>query len=164
MNAGDSFACLPSPAVGVGRRRVLGMALFAHIPARALDNPDGPDRTAEFLARARPFEQRLVDAPSPGTSALAAAAYAEFLDSELHRSYQLLLAQLGGPARRALVQSQLKWSRFHAAETEFIGSNWSPQNFGSSSALSRADYRSALVRQRVLTLLAYLQNYPAGAR
>jgi hypothetical protein len=59
---------------------------------------------------------------------------------------------------------QRQWLAFRAAETRFINGNFTPQNFGSSSALSRADYGATLVGQLVLTLLAYLQNYPAAPR
>ena len=66
--------------------------------------------------------------------------------------------------RVKLSPEQGRWLQFRDAESQFIGANWTPQNFGSSSLLSRADYRATLVKQRVLTLLAYLQNYPASGR
>ena len=72
--------------------------------------------------------------------------------------------QLRGDNRQALTFSQRQWGLFRDAESDFIGGNWSPKNFGSSSALSRADYRATLVRQRVVMLLAYLQNYPPRSR
>jgi uncharacterized protein YecT (DUF1311 family) len=150
----------------MGRRLLLlGAALIVAlaVPAHALDNPDAPDRNAEFLARAQPFEQRVADASSSTDGHAAAAAYAAFLDAELNRAYQALLAHLTGEARRALVSSQRQWLRYRDTETQFIDRNWVPQNFGSSSALSRAGYRGSLVKQRVLSLLAYLNNYPPGA-
>jgi uncharacterized protein YecT (DUF1311 family) len=133
-------------------------------PTWAIDNPDAPDWTAAFTTRAQPLEARWsAEAGGPGGAA-AAQAYARFLDAELNQAYQALLQQLPGEARRALVQSQRQWLAFRAAETRFIHGNFTPQNFGSSSALSRADYGTSLVKQRVLTLLAYLQNYPAPPR
>jgi uncharacterized protein YecT (DUF1311 family) len=146
-----------------GRREVLlwAAALLAAGPSRALDNPDAPDRTAEFLVRAQPYEARLADAAGGPEYAPAAADYARFLDSELNQSYRRLLARLDRESRQALVLAQRHWLRFLDAETRFIGGNWTARQFGSSAALSRADYRATLVRQRVLGLLAYLQNYPA---
>jgi uncharacterized protein YecT (DUF1311 family) len=134
-------------------------------PAWAIDNPDAPDRKAAFLARAKPYEERLSEASGGGPAlAPAAAAYAGFLDDEMNRAYRQLLGRVNGDARQALVLSQRQWLLFRDAEMRFIGRNWTAGNFGSSSALSRADYRAALFRQRVLTLLDYLRNYPAGER
>ena len=150
--------------MGLSRRRVLAWAalvVFAGA-ARAIDNPDAPDRKAEFLTRAQPHEDRLAAASGGPALGAASAAYAKFLDAELHQVYAELLTQLGAEAREALTLSQRQWLRFREAETRFVDRNWTPQNFGSSSVLSRADYRTHLVKQRVLTLLAYLQNYPVS--
>jgi uncharacterized protein YecT (DUF1311 family) len=164
MNVGEiDLYAAPDPlvAVGVLRRRMFvgAAALLVAGSAQAIDNPDAPDRKAEFLARAQPYEERLAAESGGPAWASASTAYATFLDGELNRSYQQLLGHLGDEARRALARSQREWLRFLDAETRFIDRNWTPRNFGSSSVLSRADYRSALVKQRVLTLLAYLQNY-----
>ena len=94
----------------------------------------------------------------------AAVAHAKFLDAELNQAYRQLREQLRGDNRQGLTFSQRQWGQFHGAETEFIGGNWSPKNFGSSSAMSRADFRATLVRQRVLMLLAYRQNDPPRGR
>jgi len=130
--------------------------------ALAIDNPDAPDRSSAFLARAQPFEARLAGTTGGAAAAQAGAAYAAFLEIELNQAYQQLLPQLGTEARRVLVQSQRQWLLFRDAETRFITRNWTPQDFGSSSTLSRANYSTTLTRHRVLTLLEYLQNYPAG--
>lgn len=138
--------------------------LAAGRSAWALDNPDAPDWTAAFHARAQPLEERWsADAGGPGEAA-AALAYARFLDTELNQAYQALLQQLQGQARRDLVRSQRQWLAYRDAENRFINGAFTPQAFGSSSALSRADYRHRLVKARVLTLLAYRQNYPAPPR
>ena len=155
----------PNPAaqpVAVTRRRLMLIAAFSFGPvARAVDNPDAPDLSAAFLARAQPLEERLSQASRTSDIAAAGLAYAKFLDAELNKTYQELVARVGDSStRRALVQSQREWLRFRDAEHRFIERNWTPQNFGTSYALSRAGYRHRLVKQRVLTLLAYLQNYP----
>jgi uncharacterized protein YecT (DUF1311 family) len=133
--------------------------LLSITPARALDNPDGPNRSSEFLTRAKPFEERIAEESSAADLATASRAYDRFLDAELNQAYQQLLTHVNGEARRALIASQRQWLHFRVAENSFIDRNWTPDNFGSSSRLSRADYRSTLVKQRVLNLLAYLQNY-----
>ncbi len=142
---------------------ILGLSiagLAAAVPVRAIDNPDAPDYGAEFASRAKPYEDRVGEAAGGGPAlAQANAAYAAFLDAELNRAYAQLLAQLAPADKRALTRAQREWLQFHDAEGRFIDGNWTPQRFGSSAALSRAGYRNALVRQRTLVLLGYLQNY-----
>ena len=132
---------------------------------QAVDNPDAPDYQAAFLARAKPYEERLSDAAGGGAGLTdAAVAYARFLDTELNQAYRQLLGRLDALSRQALVSSQRRWLAFRDAEIGFIDENWTPRNFGSSSVFSRADYRATLVKQRVLVLLAYLRNYPVSGR
>ena len=132
--------------------------------AHAIDNPDAPNHQAAFLARAQPFEKRLAEVAGGPEFSPAAAAYARFLDAELNQAYRQLRDQLRGDPRQALTFSQRQWGQFRDAEVEFIGGNWSPKNFGSSSAITRADYRATLIRQHIMMLLAYLQNYPPRGR
>lgn len=142
----------------------LAVSASAAQPASAIDNPDAPDAVAEFERRAKPLEERwATEAGGPGQAA-AAQAYARFLDDELNRAYQSLLALLPGEARRALIRSQRQWLSFRDAERGFIDRHFTPQAFGSSASLSRADFHHQLVRQRVLTLLAHLKNHPAPTR
>jgi uncharacterized protein YecT (DUF1311 family) len=143
---------------------LIAAALLAAGAARAIDNPDAPDRTAEFLAREHPYEERVSEQAGAAAQGSAAADYAKFLDAELNRAYEQLNQQLDDDARRGLLQSQRQWLKFRDAEYRFIGRNWTRQNFGSSSSLSRDAYRAALVKQRILTLLDYQRNYPAGPR
>lgn len=147
------------------RRRALcatvGAALLAPwAGAWAIDNPDTPDLTAAFKARAKPLEDRWSAAAGGPGEAAAAQAYAQFLDDELNQVYQILMTRLDDEPRRALVRSQQRWLAFRDAETRFIVGNWTRLSFGTSASLSRAEYQASLVRQRVLSLLAYLQNYP----
>ena len=76
------------------------------------------------------------------------------------------LHRAGAPGRDSrrqdLVRSQKSWLIFRDAEMRFIANNWTPQDFGSSSATSQAAYRAALIRGRVETLLGYLRSYPPG--
>jgi len=149
-----------------GRGLLPGLAagLLVLAPAWAIDNPDAPDLAAAFELRAQPFEARLSEAAGGPGLAQAADAYAAFLETELNRAYQSLLPHLAQAARAKLHQSQRHWLRFRDAEAVFIDGNWVAQDFGNSAALSRADYRAGLVKQRVLSLLAYRQNYPPAQR
>ena len=171
MSVGELRRPAPRPTVACLCRRLLqgllaGMVawLLALAPCLALDNPDTPDLAAAFQSRALPFEARLSEAAGGPGLAQAARAYAAFLEAELNQAYQQLLPHLAKPARAALLLSQRQWLRFRDAEGVFIDGNWVAQDFGSSAALSRVDYRAALVRQRVLSLLAYRQNYPPAQR
>lgn len=145
-------------------RAGLAAWLLALSPCWAIDNPDAPDLIAAFQLRAQPLESRRSETAGGPGQAQAARAYAAFLEAELNQAYQSLLPQLSKPSRAALLQSQRQWLRFRDAESVFIDGNWGAQDFGSSAALSRADYRAGLVKQRVSSLLAYRQNYPAAPR
>jgi len=135
-----------------------GLALTAS--ALAIDNPDTPDIVAQFEARAQPFEARIGEAASVRETALANGAYQRFLDGELNQAYQALAGKLGPTERAALARSERSWLSYRDREFAFIDQNWTPEHFGLSAALSRGDYRSALVKQRTVTLLQYLENYP----
>ena len=130
--------------------------------ARALDNPEAPDLVSQFLARAAPFEERLGAEPGGAAWQAAARAYTAFLDVELNRAYRQLLPKLDVRAQRSLTISQREWLRFFDAESRFLDRNWTPANFGSSSALSRTDYRTRMLKERVSALLSYRQNFPPG--
>ena len=127
--------------------------------AWALDNPDAPDRVAAFSQRMQPLQDAFATQTTQQGLAAAGAAYAKALDAELNRSYQQLLGRLDASAAEKLRISQRAWLAHIKAETAFIDANWTPAHFGSSSALSRIDYRNTLVRERVVVLLRYLQNY-----
>ncbi|OAI13382.1 MULTISPECIES: lysozyme inhibitor LprI family protein [Methylomonas] len=129
---------------------------FAH----AIDNPDTPDLTAEFLSRADAFEQAIYQhAQTTEQTDQAYRDYAEFLDKALNRAYSSLQKNLPEPSKQTLLRSQRLWLQFRDAELDFINGNWTIEQFGSSSAISRHGYRTALIKSRVLELLQYLKNY-----
>lgn len=139
------------------------MCLAAHGPLSfAIDDPDSPDIVAEFRARCERFETRVQEqGGNTQDTRLAFSQYEKFLDQELNHAYLRLLQQTMGGPKQDLVLSQRRWLQFRDAEFQFIGSNWNIANFGTSSAVSRGTYRSAIVKDRVLVLLHYLKNYPA---
>lgn len=156
MRAGDPF-----------RRGLLAALLAAPLLAGwpcawGIDNPDVPDLVADFHARARPLEDRWSAAAGGPGEGPASQAYLQFLDQELNQAYRALMTRLPAASRRALVRSQQHWLAYRDAEVRFIDANWTAGSFGTSASISRADYQASLVRQRVLTLLSYLKNYPAN--
>lgn len=143
------------------RISVLVLLLFGlHAPwCRAIDNPDAPDYVADFIARAQPYEQAISERAGSSGQQEQFADYEKFLDAELNKAYHALAQRLDGPRRNALQDAQRRWVAFRDAEYRFIASNWTVEQFGTSSALSRGSYRASLVKERTLELLQYLKNY-----
>ena len=134
--------------------------IFYIATASGLDNPDAPDYVNEFLSQINKYEEKLAQG-SYGTQDYihAYAEYEKFLDEELNRAYSLLVRSLGGDSREALKKSQRKWLSYRDAEFEFIALNWNRQAFGSSSVISKGNYRTTIIKNRVISLFYYLKNY-----
>jgi uncharacterized protein YecT (DUF1311 family) len=131
----------------------------------ALDNPDGPDRIAEFEAKSKSFENNIQKkAQNEHEIALAYTEYEKFLDGELNRIYVALMQQLNEPSKQKLLASQRRWLQYRDAEFLFISTNWTVENFGSSSTISRSGFRTIILRDRIVGLLHYLQNYGETSR
>lgn len=126
----------------------------------AIDNPDAPDYVDSFKRRAFVFEQEIQNtAQTTQEFREAYVAYEAFLDRELNIAYRALKGHLNRAACEALRDSQRKWLVYRDTAFEFIATNWSFENFGSAAVISRGDYRTSIIRGRVLLLLHYLQNY-----
>lgn len=126
----------------------------------ALDNPDAPDYIAEFNGRAQSYERAAQQTAQTTQDYLAAyAAYEQFLDKELNQVYNRLMDQLSDDMQSALYASQRKWLGYRDVAFEFIAANWTMESFGSASVISRGNYRVTIIKNRVLLLLNYLQNY-----
>ena len=145
------------------RRAFVATALswFGATACLGIDNPDAPDRMAQFEERAAAYEAH-IDAQTGTTSdiVVAYASYQRFLDDELSRVYGALFEKLAPTSRAKLSQSQKRWFGYRDAEFRFIESNWTQSQFGTSAALSRGAYRASIVKQRVTQLIQYLKNYP----
>jgi len=133
--------------------------LFSAQSSLAIDNPDAPDITATFNTQSAKYETAIQNAPDQSEIDKAYAKYNEFLDHALNQNYTALSKQLKPESKQALIRSQRAWLQFRDAEAAFIADNWSTENFGSSSALSRNAYRAEIIKQRILELLDYLKNY-----
>ncbi|MDR4652251.1 MAG: DUF1311 domain-containing protein [Nitrosomonas sp.] len=143
------------------RKAVLILFLVScSISAYAIDNPDAPDYAANFLERAKGYEDDIQQTPHTTQGYITAyARYEDFLNHELDSAYNQLMAKLGNEARRALSNSQRQWFRYRDQEFEFIARNWTHASFGSAAVISRGDYRTNIINNRIVQLLRYLQNF-----
>ncbi len=131
------------------------------ISVYAIDNPDAPDYIDAFRNRAQAYELNIRQAAGHTTQDYIAAyaAYEDFLVQELDSAYKQLMAQLSEESQRALRNSQRTWLSYRDQEFDFVARNWTAAQFGSSSVISRGEYRTALIKNRVILLLQYLRNY-----
>ncbi len=139
---------------------MLAVCLLASTLTHAIDNPDAPDHVSAFQQRAQTHEQGIAQTPHTTQSyGDAYAAYEAFLDQELNAAYTQLLSHLNAESGKALKQAQRQWLNYRDQEFEWIARNWTQENFGSSTIISRGDFRTKIIRDRVITLLHYLGNY-----
>lgn len=126
----------------------------------AIDNPDAPDYIGNFKSREKIFLDKINNPKNTNQAYLIAYNdYLIFLDKELNAAYRLLMPKMQKKQQEELKNSQRKWIKFRGTEFEFINNNWTRDNFGSSAWISRGDYRSSIVRDRVMQLLHYALNY-----
>lgn len=158
MNTGNQMEN-PSSQI-LCRLAMIGFFMCCSVSVHALDNPDAPDYVGDFMQRAQVYELNTQQAAHTSQDYIAAyAAYEKFLDRELNAAYAQLLAQLNDKGQQNLRESQRKWLKYRNTEFSFIAQNWTKENFGSSSVISRGDYRAKLIKDRVETLFQYLKNY-----
>jgi len=126
----------------------------------AIDNPDSPDLIGQLTEREKPFKANITK-PTNGTRDTIRAyhEYKLFLDKELNKAYALLISKLSSEHQKELKVSQRNWIKFRDAEFELINNNWSRSNFGSSFVVSRGDYSSTIIRNRLIQFLNYIKNY-----
>ena len=115
---------------------------------------------ARFEQQCGTFENRLQnEAKNDAELVKSYAAYEKFLDSDLNKAYRKVLAHLTDKNRFGLVASQKAWLKYRDVEYQFLDSNWTSANFGSSSTLTRHASKRLLVKQRAFALLTYAENY-----
>ena len=135
------------------------LLVFICPAAVAIDNPDVPDYVADFLSRSQSYESRINEvAVSTAEIVHVYSEYETFLDTELNHAYVGVLKKLGKRQANGLVSSQRQWLKYRDTEFRLIDENWIPENFGTSSRVSRGSYRTRLVKDRVIQLLYYLKN------
>jgi uncharacterized protein YecT (DUF1311 family) len=128
--------------------------------AYAIDNPDAPDLINQFKEREKVYLQA-IENPANGTreSLRAYHDYKIFLDKELNKTYRLLKSKLPPERQAELTVSQRHWLEFRDAEFKLINNNWDRATFGSSFAISRGEYSSMIIKNRLMQLFHYLANY-----
>ena len=126
----------------------------------ALDNPDAPKLISEFNVNERPY-LKAIENPSNGTRDTIRAynEYKIFLDKSLNKTYSILKSKLPPERQKELKDSQRNWIKFRDAEFKLINNNWSRSAFGSSFAISRGDFSSAIIKNRQMQIFNYGSNY-----
>ncbi len=137
----------------------IAFSVFANT-ACAIDNPEAADFISEFQSREQ-AHITATDNPDNSTREylLAYDNYLQFLDKELNAAYQQVKSKLSEEEQELLTQSQRNWIKYRDAEFELIKKTWTRQNYGSSAGISRGDYKSKIVKQRILQLLAYMKSF-----
>ncbi len=126
----------------------------------AIDNPDAPDYVGEFEKKIAPLEKYITqDAKTTLDMDQGYTKLEKALDQELNVAYKLLISKLDPKEKESLKSSQIQWLKYRDAEFKWIIENWNNNKFGSSSAISRGQYRTTIIKERVLQLLNYLKNY-----
>lgn len=127
--------------------------------ASAIDNPDAPDYVAEFEAREKSLVAVAENSDGYRASAIAYTDYLNFLDAELNAVYKALQAKLPKDQQQQLKQSQINWLKYRDLEFAFIEDNWSKADFGSSSSITRGQFKASIVRDRIIQLMHYAKTY-----
>lgn len=130
------------------------------VGAYAVDNPDAPDLVGEFEKREVVY-LTAIDNPQNSTRDFLVAYdnYLLFLDEELNKASEVIQSKLPEARKSELMAAQLHWIKYRDAEFEFIKNTWTRKDFGSSAGISRGDYRTSIVKDRVIQLLHYAKNF-----
>lgn len=145
------------------RHSWLGIAtltfMFFSNPIFAIDNPDAPDLIAEFEVRERPF---IIAIENPNNTsqdyAAAYTSYLKFLDKELNTVYPILRKKLPQAQQKHLKAAQISWIKHRDLEFAFIDKTWTNIDSGTSSSISRGQYKATVVRTRVIQLMHYAKT------
>ena len=137
----------------------LTVVLFSNLTF-AIDNPDAPDLVAEFETREKALVT-VIEKPGNTTAdySVAYANYLKFLDKELNTAYRNLRIKLPVDKQKKLKVSQLSWIKYRDLEFAFIDNTWTNKDFGTSSGISRGQYKAGVVRNRVVQLMHYAKTF-----
>ena len=146
----------------IANKCILGCLLLIGfvVGVYAVDNPDAPDLIGEFEKREIIY---LTDIGNPQNSTrdflIAYDNYLIFLDDELIKASEVIKSKLPEARKSELVAAQLHWIKYRDAEFEFIKNTWTRKDFGSSAGISRGDYRTSIVKNRIIQLLHYAKSF-----
>ncbi|SQD76521.1 lysozyme inhibitor LprI family protein [Moritella yayanosii] len=147
---------------GTAYRCIIGcfLTIGLVVGAYAIDNPEAPDLIGEFEKREIIY---LTDIDNPQNSTrdflVAYDNYLTFLDEELNKASEILSSKLPEARKSELIAAQKYWINYRDAEFELIKNTWTRKEFGSSAGVSRGDYRTSIVKDRVIQLLHYVKNF-----
>lgn len=127
--------------------------------ANAIDNPDAPELVAEFETREQPLLDSAENTNGYRASLVAYTEYLNFLDKELNAAYKNLQAKLPADKKQQLKLSQLAWLKYRDLEFALIENTWTKADFGSSSNITRGQFKANIVRDRVIQLMHYARAY-----
>ncbi|HDY7989514.1 TPA: lysozyme inhibitor LprI family protein [Vibrio vulnificus] len=126
----------------------------------SIDNPDSPDYIANFTELSERYENKINNSKVNNVEILNAYnEYMLFLDEELNKSFLILKKKMTSENFLKLQQSQRQWILYRDMEFKLIESNWTRNNFGSSYRLSQFSYKSSVIKNRVIQLYYYANNY-----
>lgn len=137
---------------------VIVFALFSS-SVNAIDNPDAPDLVSEFEVREKPLIDSAENSAGYRPSLVAYTDYLEFLDKELNVIYKTLQAKLPIDKQQQLKQSQIAWLKYRDLEFALIESTWTKADFGTSSSITRGQFKAAIVRNRIIQLMHYTRTF-----
>jgi len=138
---------------------ILLVLSFISCSSFAIDNPDAPDRIAEFESRIQVYENKIDNATSTLEFVDDYYAYEQALDKELNIAYKLLSSKLDATSKALLKKSQIQWIKYRDNEFDFIIENWNRESSGSSFIISRGVYKTEFIKSRVIKLLQYSASY-----
>lgn len=126
----------------------------------AIDNPDAPDLLGEFKVKEAPLLEAAENADNGYRDYLINYTnYLKFLDKELNIVYRSLYDKLPNDQQQKLKESQIAWLKYRDLEFSFVEETWTKSDFGSSSSISRGQYKASVVRNRVIQLIHYSVAY-----
>lgn len=137
---------------------ILALAIFSSF-ANAIDNPDAPDLVAEFETREKPLVDSAENTNGYRASLVAYTDYLNFLDKELNAVYKTLQAKLPADKQQQLKLSQVAWLKYRDLEFALIENAWTKADFGSSSSITRGQFKANIVRDRVIQLMHYARAH-----
>jgi uncharacterized protein YecT (DUF1311 family) len=134
----------------------IGLVIGAH----AIDNPEAPDLIGEFEKREVIYLTAIERPQNSNRDFLVAYDnYLIFLDEELNKAADKLNSKLPEARKSELMEAQKHWSKYRDAEFVFIKNTWTRKGFGSSAGISRGDYRTSIIKDRVIQLLHYTKSF-----
>lgn len=125
----------------------------------AVDNPEAPNHLSSLESQEALFLDK-INNPDNGYRAnlIAYDDYLTFLDKQLNAIYKDLVPRLNEEQKNALKLSQREWIKYRDLEFALIQDVWNKSDFGSSSAISRGQYKASIVRDRVIQLIHYSKS------